>query len=107
MSDQDWVIPGASLSLKNACNEYAITEVDIVKAMREGKLHFRKNYTHGNPYYKLLRGEVETLVNELYGSDHLKKQKENHRIKKINSEINSLKRKIRKLEKEKADLTKE
>ncbi len=107
MSDQYWVMPGASLSLKNACNEYAVTEIDIVNAMREGKLNFRKNYAHGNPYYKLLRGEVEALVNNLYGSDHVKKTKKNHKIKKINSEINSLKRKIRKLEKEKADLTRE
>jgi len=40
-----------------------------------GKLQYRQNHIHGNPYFRLLRTELESLVKELFGEDHLKEKK--------------------------------
>lgn len=104
MSSSSWVTQGETLSLKNGCKEFGLTEEEIIKAIKEGKLQYKLNYAHGNPYYKLLRNEVESLAKELYGDDFLDKQKHQYELKKINSEINSLKRKLSSLEKQKAKL---
>lgn len=59
---------------------------------------------HGNPYLRLLRKEVESLVKEKYGPNYLEQQNLNTELAKVNKEIRSLKRKISSLEKTKAEL---
>ena len=93
METNSWTKPGATLSHKNACKEFGLTEAELLKVMQAGKLQYRQNYTHGNPYYRLLRKEVETLVYELHGPNYLEEQEINHKVKKVSREINSLKRK--------------
>lgn len=105
METNSWTKPEATLSHKNACKEFGLTEAELLKAMQAGKLQYRQNYAHGNPYYRLLRQEVEALVHELHGPNYLEEQEINHKLKKVNREINSLKRKIKALEKQKAELT--
>lgn len=96
-----WTKKGASLSDKNARKEYGISQEEIVEGIHQEKLQFRVNYIHGNPYYKLLRQEVENLMAEKYGGAHLEKQKLAAHLAKITTEIRSLKRKVKKLEQEK------
>ena len=43
--------------------------------MRAGKLQFGEGNVHGNPWLRLLRHEVEALVKEKSGLDHLQKKK--------------------------------
>lgn len=69
-------------------------------------MQYRINYAHGNPYYKLLRAEVQLLVHELYGNQYLEEQELNHKLQTINREINSLKRKLASLEKQRVEVTK-
>jgi len=52
----------------------------------------------------LLRREVEVLVKEKYGENHLKDTYRKNEIAGINREIRSLKTKILRLEKKKATL---
>ncbi|MCP4426120.1 MAG: MFS transporter, partial [Chloroflexi bacterium] len=66
----------------------------------------RGNYAHGNPYYKLLRTEVAALAQALHGAAGVKEQAAKHQLRKSNREINSLKRKLAALEKQKAALQK-
>ena len=96
-----WTQKGESLSHKNACKEFGLKESDIINAIRDDKLQYKINYAHGNPYYKVLRREVKALAVELHGINHFKKQEVEYQIKKITKEINSCKRKLKVLEKEK------
>ena len=72
--------------------------------MRSGKLQYRQNYAHGNPYFRLLRDEVQVLAIELRGAKGVKDQEVKHKLAKVNREINSLKKKLSSLEKQKIEL---
>lgn len=89
MTDSNWTDKGATLSLNNACKEFGLSEQEIILAIKQGKLQYRVNYAHGNPYYKLLRNEVKTLTQELYGNDYVEKQDFEQKLSKISTEINS------------------
>ncbi len=104
MSESLWQKQGATLSHKNACKEFGLTEDEIFKAMKMGKLQYRQNYAHGNPYFRLFRTEVKSLAHELHGANGLEEQEIKHKLQKVNTEINSLKRKLTSLNKQKADL---
>jgi hypothetical protein len=104
MSDSQWTKQGGTFSHKNACKEFGLTEGEIIDAMKAGKLQYRQNYAHGNPYYRVLRIEVEALAKELHGDKTVEKQEIKFKLQKINREINSLKRKLSSLEKQKIEL---
>ena len=104
MTNSPWTEQGATLSLKNACQEYGLTEPDILEAMRAGKLQFRENYAHGNPYFKLLRVEVESLALELHGAAAVEEQAFTSQLRQIDKEINSHKRKLASLQKQRIEL---
>lgn len=104
MSENNWTEKGATLSHKNACKIFGLTEDEIITALKSGKLQYRKNYAHGNPYFKVLRAEVESLALKLHGSKSVNEQQIKHKLKAINTEISSLKRKLTSLEKQKTKL---
>ena len=104
MSESLWHKQGATLSHKNACKEFGLTEGEIIEALKAGKLQYRQNYAHGNPYFRLLRDEVQSLAIELRGSKVVEDQEVKYKLAKINREINSLKRKLSSLEKQKIEL---
>ncbi len=99
-----WVQKGATLSDKTAQKEFGLREADIVQAIRAGKLQYRHNTLYGNPCLKLLRAEVECLVNEKYGREYLQERNAKTELGKVQTEIRSLHRKIAQLEKRKAEL---
>lgn len=101
MSQAMWTMQGETLSHKNACKEFGLEEGEIMEAMKIGKLQYKVNYAHGNPYYKLLRKEVMTLALELRGINFVEIQEIDHKIKTVTREINSCKRKLKSSEKEK------
>ncbi|GAB6271734.1 hypothetical protein [Desulfobacterium sp. N47] len=104
MSDSQWTKQGGTFSHKNACKEFGLTEDEIIDAMKAGKLQYRQNYAHGNPYFRVLRKEVEAFAKELHGNKAVEEQEIKFKLKKINREINSLKRKLSCLEKQKVEL---
>ncbi len=99
-----WTEKGGTLSANNAIKEYGITQNDIIEAINNGKLQYKLNYAHGNPYYKLIRNEVETVVNVIFGKDYLKQQKLKTELASINKELRKNHRNIKKLEKQKIEL---
>ena len=107
MSSSSWTQQGETLSHNNACKEFGLTEAEIIAAIKAEEIQYKVNYAHGNPYYKLLREEVEDLAIRLRGKSHFEKQELEYKIKKISREINTHKRKVKALEKEKTTLTKE
>ena len=106
MSEPQWQKQGATLSHNNACKEFGLTEEEVIAAMKAGKLQYLINYAHGNPYYKLLRLEVEELALELRGAKGIEDQEIKYKLQQINKEINSHKRKLASLEKQKIELIK-
>lgn len=102
-----WVEKGGTLSDKSACKEFGLSQEKIIAAIKAGKLQYRINNVFGNPYFRLLRNEVEALVDEKYGSNYRKKKKLEKELAQINKELKMLKTKIVSLERRKAALTAE
>ncbi|MCP4113108.1 MAG: gluconate 2-dehydrogenase subunit 3 family protein [Desulfobacteraceae bacterium] len=99
-----WTNKGSTLSDKSARKEFGLEQEEIIEAINKGKLQFRENHIHGNPYFRLLRHEVEALVKEKYGDNHLEKKKLSFELTQINSELRKLKTKMKSLEKRKTEL---
>ncbi len=104
MSDSVWIKKGGTLSDKSARKEFGLTQEEIIEAIKGGKLQFRKNYMHGNPYLRLIRSEVEALVVEKYGNNYFEKKKLKKELAQINQELRRMKGKVAFLEKRKIAL---
>jgi len=102
--DSGWTRKGATLSDKTARKEFGLTQQEIIEAIREGKLQFRENHIHGNPYLRLLRHEVEALVGDKSGQDHLHKKKLQKELADINKEARTLKTRLKAIELRRAEL---
>ncbi len=89
--DSLWSQKGASLSDKSARQEFGLTEQEIIAGIRAGKLQFRQQNMYGNPYFRLLRHEVEALVSAKSGPGHLHKKKLQKALADINKESRKLK----------------
>ena len=96
--EQLWTIKGATLSDKTARKEYKLTQEEILEGINEGKLHFRINYIYDNPWYRLLRSEVEKFVKEKHGDNYLLVNKLKTELKQIDKELKTLKAQIQSLE---------
>jgi hypothetical protein len=106
-SDSIWTRKGATLSDKSARQEFGLTQQEIFAAMRAGKLQFRESNMHGNPWFRLLRHEVEALVSERSGQDYLQRKKLEKELADIGKETRKLKGCLAALERRRAELMKE
>lgn len=104
MRELNWNAKGSALSDKSAREEYNLTQEEILAAIGEGKLQYRENHIHGNPYLRLLRAEVEALVKEKHGATHLSRLKVQSELKSVKSQMRSLKTQTNRLEKRKKEL---
>ena len=105
--DSKWSSKGATLSDKSARKEYGLTQEEIIASIRAGKLQFRESNMHGNPWYRLLRQEVESLVQSKSGQDHLLKKKRQKELAELNSESRKITVRLKAIERRKAELMKE
>lgn len=102
----EWNRKGATLSDITAKKEYDVDEEFILKGINAGKLEFREGSIWGNPYFRILRSQLEKYIKEELGEDYLHKWKNRTEIKKINKEITELKKRLSELQKRKTDLEK-
>ena len=102
--DSEWRRKGATLSHKTAQEEFGLTWEEIVRAIRAGKLQYREHSMYGNPWLRLLRREVETLVKERHGANYLRDRQAKTELARINKELKRLKRQIAVLEERKSKL---
>ena len=105
MDDSEWRLKGATLSDTSAQEEYGLTSNEIYQAMSDGTLQFREGSMYGNPWFRLLRREVEAMVKKLRGAGYLKEQLTKTELARISSELRKLKTRMNALEKRKAELT--
>ena len=103
--DSEWQRKGATLSDKTARKEFGLTQDEIVQAIRAGKLHYRVNSVYGNPFLRLLRREIEALVERKRGGNHLKNLLMNTELANVSRELKRLKTRIAALETRKSQLT--
>ena len=99
-----WGQKNATLSDKSAEKEYGISRKEILEAINAGEIQFREGSTHGNPWFRLLRVEVERFVERKHGIGYLKEKKSKKELSEINKELKQLNARIAELEARKHDL---
>jgi hypothetical protein len=102
-----WAGKGATLSDKSARQEFGLTQQEIIAAIRAGKLQYQQNYMHGNPWFRLLRHEVEALVREKGGPGHLHKKKLQKELADLDKEARKIKTRLKVIERRRAELMQE
>jgi hypothetical protein len=105
LAQPNWNGKNAALSDKTARMEFDLTQDEIIDAIRAGDLQYLEAHVHGNPYFRLLRHEVEALVETLRGPGALEDQKLRFKLKSVESLIRSCKSKLTKLEKQKSEIS--
>lgn len=100
----EWNRKGATLSDVTAQKEYGVSRDFIVKGIRAGKLEYREGSVWGNPYLRVLRGQLERYIAEKLGSSNLASTKKQTELRKVKKEIAELKKKLAVLQARKAEL---
>lgn len=106
-STEAWDRKGATLSDKTARSEFGLTQDEIITAIRAGKLQYRPAETHGNPWVRLLRHEVEELVRTLHGERHLRERQARAELAGIKRELKKLRTQLAALEEKQSALLSE
>jgi hypothetical protein len=100
----EWTRKGSTLSDVTACKEYGVSHDFIVQGIQAGKLEYREGVMWGNPYFRILRSQLEQYITEQLGSQQLGDKKAQAELRKIEKEIRSLKKKMAALEAQKAKI---
>ena len=100
----EWNRKGATLSDKTAKKEYGVDWAFIVRGINTGRLEYREGSIYGNPYLRVLRGQLEEYITEELGEEGLNKSKNQTELRKIKKEIATLKRRLKVLNAKKAEL---
>ena len=100
----EWNRKGATLSDVTAEAEYGVTRAFVIKGIQTARLEYRDGSIWGNPYLRLLRGQLETYIGEELGEAYLVKVKDQAELRKVKKEMSDLKKKLKALEGRKADL---
>ncbi|MBC8335788.1 MAG: hypothetical protein H8E29_11005 [Anaerolineales bacterium] len=103
-NDSAWTTKGGTLSHKTAQKEFGLTFDEIVAGINAGKLQYRENNTYGSPFLRLIRSEVEALVDEKYGKNYLNKKKWKKELSETKKTLKALKAQMLGLETRKAEL---
>ena len=103
-ADAVWAEKGASLSDKSAMKEFGLTRDEIIEAINAGKLQFREQSIYGNPWFRLLRREVEALVANKRGRSFAKRQKATWELTQVEKELRALRQRTVRLERRRQQL---
>jgi hypothetical protein len=93
-----WGRKNETLSDKTAEKEYGIPRNEIYAAINAGELQFKEGSIYGNLWFRLLRIEVEALVEKKYGAAFLKEKKTKKELAEINKELKELNARVSELE---------
>jgi murein DD-endopeptidase MepM/ murein hydrolase activator NlpD len=94
---EEWSRKGATLSDKTARKEFGLTQDEIVAAIDAGQLQYRVGVIQGNPWLRLLRRELEDLMDNAYND-------RDHRQRRARAELARVDRNLKKLRAEIAAL---
>jgi len=99
-----WNRKGATLSDKSARKEFGLTQKEIIRGINEGKLQYRIGSIYGNPYFRLLRHEVEAFAEMAHGAECVERKQMQNELEGVNKELRQLKKRMAELEKRKTEL---
>jgi hypothetical protein len=77
-----------------------------VKGIRAGKFEYRERSIWGNPYLRILRGQLEQYIAGELGTEHLLSGKDQAELRKIKKEMAGLKKRLCELEERKTEMEK-
>ena len=86
----EWNRKGATLSHLSARKEYGVDLDFIEQGIQAGKLEYRHASTHGAPYVRLFRSQLEAWIAESLGPDRLLADQCRLELKKVKTEISEL-----------------
>jgi hypothetical protein len=90
----EWNRKGATLSDVTARREYGVDSDFIVKGINAGRLEYREGAIHGNPYIRVLRGQLEAYIAEELGGDYLRSWREKTDLREIKREVAQLRKRL-------------
>jgi len=90
----EWNQKGASLSDVTAKKEYGVDREFIIKGIQTGNLEYHEGVIWGNPYFRILRSQLEGYITAEMGEDYLRKVKAQTELRSIKKEISETKRKL-------------
>jgi hypothetical protein len=102
--NEEWGRKGSTLSDKTARSEFGLTQDEIIAAINAGKLQYRPGSMHGNPWLRLLRREVEELVQAQQGERYLRERRARTELARVNRELKQLRTQLAALEERRAAL---
>ena len=100
----EWNRKGATLSDVTAKAEYGVNREFVVKGIEAGRLEYRDGAMWGNPYFRILRSQLEKYIIAKRGEDYLVRVKAETELRRTRKEISALKKKLNALQERKADL---
>lgn len=71
----EWNRKGATLSDVTAQAEYSVSRDFIMKGIQTGRLEYRDGAIWGNPYFRVLRSQLEAYIEKVLGEDYLTRAK--------------------------------
>jgi hypothetical protein len=105
--DEEWGRKGATLSDKTARKEFGLTQDEILAAIDAGQLQYRISSIHGNPWFRLLRREVEDLMNGAYNDRQHNQRRAKAELARVQKELKQLRTQLAALEEQRDQLVAE
>lgn len=101
---EDWSRKGATLSDKTARKEFGLTQDEIIAAIDAGQLQYRVGVIQGNPWLRLLRREVEELMDSTYNDRDHRQRRARAELARVDSDLKKLRAEVAALEEYRAKL---
>jgi len=102
--EQQWRQKGATLSDKTARKQFGLTQAEIEAAIEAGQLQYRVGVVHGNPWLRLLRREVEELMERTYNDRDHRQRRAKAELGRVDLELKHLRAEVSSLEEQRAKL---
>ena len=102
--EEDWRRKGATLSDKTARKEFGLTQGEIEAAIDAGQLQYRVGVVHGNPWLRLLRRELEALLESTYNDRDHRHRRTTAELARVERELKRLGAEVRALEEHRTKL---
>ncbi len=101
---EEWSRKGATLSDKTARKEFGLTQDEIVAAIDAGQLQYRVGVIHGNPWIRLLRREVEELMDSSYSDRDHRQRRARAELARVDRDLKKLRAEVAALEEQRAKM---
>ena len=95
---------GQPLSDKTARREFGLTQDEIVAAIDAGRLQCRVGVIHGNPWLRLLRREVEELMDTTLNDRDHRQRRARAELARVDRDLKKRRAEVAALEEHRAKL---